>query len=144
MGKLTSADLAEIEDRLRAMRIALLAAVREHLPANERGQLPGLGSLQSAAHGDEQGRADGALRDIGISISIGIDSDIDIDSLTQDEIIMLRRQLKELRAVDDALKRIEFGVGGLCTQCGMQIPLAHLRAAPAAATCLACAALVQQ
>lgn len=123
MRKLTSADFTEIEERLRGMRIALVEAVRERR-ARGGGQMHSAGSVQRAPPG-------------ALSAAFG-------DALTQDEIAMLQHELEELRAIDDALKRIAFGVGGLCTHCGVQIPLGRLRAVPAAATCIACAALVQR
>lgn len=130
MRKLTSADLTEIEERLRGMRIALVEAVRERR-ARGGGQMHSAGSVQRAP----PGALSAAFGDVNAAFG---------DALTQDEIAMLQHELEELRAIDDALKRIEFGVGGLCTHCGVQIPLGRLRAVPAAATCIACAALVQR
>lgn len=127
MGKLTSADIAEIEERLRGMRVALLVTVRGKLSAEHGERTSGLGSLQSGDPGDGASDGEAALGDM----------------LTRADIAMLRQELDELRGIDDALKRIEFGVGGMCIRCGMQIPLARLRAFPAASSCLACAALAR-
>ena len=44
----------------------------------------------------------------------------------------------ELAAVDAALKRIEDGVYGQCTECGAEIPGARLHAAPEAERCIDC------
>ena len=48
------------------------------------------------------------------------------------------RETAELSQVDAALRRIEAGVYGLCTDCGVAIPAARLHAAPEAMRCIAC------
>jgi RNA polymerase-binding protein DksA len=49
-----------------------------------------------------------------------------------------RRQRHELDEIEDALARLENGTFGLCESCGRAIPLARLRAMPAARRCLDC------
>jgi len=48
------------------------------------------------------------------------------------------RESAELDAIDAALKRIEGGVYGVCTDCGIDIPAARLHAAPETPRCIAC------
>jgi len=48
------------------------------------------------------------------------------------------RESAELDAVDAALKRIEAGTYGVCTDCGTDIPAARLHAAPETPRCIAC------
>lgn len=48
------------------------------------------------------------------------------------------RESAELDAVDAALKRIEAGSYGVCTDCGTDIPAARLHAAPETARCISC------
>lgn len=48
------------------------------------------------------------------------------------------RETAELNAIDAAIKRIEAGTFGLCTDCGVDIPTARLHANPAAMRCVAC------
>lgn len=48
------------------------------------------------------------------------------------------RESAELDAVDAALKRIEAGTYGVCTDCGTDIPAARLHAAPETARCISC------
>jgi RNA polymerase-binding protein DksA len=43
-----------------------------------------------------------------------------------------------LRAIDEALARIDTGTFGACTSCGGQIPEARLEAMPYAARCIEC------
>jgi DnaK suppressor protein len=48
------------------------------------------------------------------------------------------RESAELDAIDAALSRIESGVYGVCTDCGIDIPAARLHAAPETPRCIAC------
>ncbi len=48
------------------------------------------------------------------------------------------RESAELDAVDAALKRIEAGTYGVCTDCGTDIPAARLHAAPETPRCIVC------
>ena len=50
------------------------------------------------------------------------------------------QQKRELDEIDDALVRIENGTFGVCESCGRAIPVARLRAMPAARHCLECQA----
>lgn len=43
-----------------------------------------------------------------------------------------------LAAIDAALKRIEDGVYGMCSDCGIDIPAKRLEAAPEASRCITC------
>jgi len=47
---------------------------------------------------------------------------------------------RELREIDAALARMDAGGYGVCEACGAPIPEGRLRARPAAARCVACAA----
>jgi DnaK suppressor protein len=44
----------------------------------------------------------------------------------------------QLKAVNEALARIEAGTYGRCVKCSKEIPLERLEANPAAATCIKC------
>lgn len=116
MHKLTSSDIAELENQLRAMRAGVVSAVHERLAGTESGQARSLGGL--AGEGDQ------AVEDM----------------LTENEIALIQHELASLHDIDAALRRIEFDVGGICTQCGVSIPVARLRAMPMAAMCVDCAA----
>ena len=61
---------------------------------------------------------------------------------SQDDPAQIRseRELVELQAIEDALKRIQEGVYGLCLSCGVPIPHERLHAAPQALRCVACQA----
>lgn len=54
------------------------------------------------------------------------------------ELALDARETDELTAIDAALKRIDEGVYGRCTECGVDIPAARLHAAPEAARCIDC------
>jgi RNA polymerase-binding transcription factor DksA len=48
------------------------------------------------------------------------------------------RDLGELRALQAAFKRVSDGTYGQCVDCSEEIPLARMRAQPAAERCVAC------
>lgn len=50
------------------------------------------------------------------------------------------RDTAELRDIEAALRRIESGSYGVCTDCGIEIPLERLRVQPAADRCIDCQA----
>ena len=54
------------------------------------------------------------------------------------EFALNEHELVELQAIEDALKRIQEGVYGLCLTCGVPIPHERLHAAPQALRCVAC------
>ncbi len=54
------------------------------------------------------------------------------------EMILDERESAEIDAIDAALERIEDGSYGQCAECGGQIALARLQAAPQAQRCIAC------
>jgi DnaK suppressor protein len=115
MRQLTSSDLDELEDSLRQQRASVLEAIR----------------LRLAGRDDDQQR-------VLVNYFADGDSGAAAEPLAASDLILLRDELAELAAIDAALKRLDFGAGGLCTMCGNPIPLARLRAAPAAQTCLEC------
>ncbi len=49
-----------------------------------------------------------------------------------------QRETEELKAIDEALRRIAAGSYGECTDCGIDIPPARLHASPATLRCLNC------
>ena len=54
------------------------------------------------------------------------------------EFALNEHEMVELQAIEDALKRIQEGVYGLCLSCGVPIPQERLHAAPQALRCVAC------
>jgi RNA polymerase-binding transcription factor DksA len=113
--KLTSSDVAELEQKLRVLRADTVDAVRA--------RLGGMGSGQARSLISALGAGDLAVEDM----------------LTENEIALIQHELATLADIDAALKRIAFDIGGICTQCGAPIPIARLRAVPTAATCVDCA-----
>jgi DnaK suppressor protein len=45
---------------------------------------------------------------------------------------------EEIRAIDEALERLELGLYGVCKRCRRPIPTARLQAVPQAVSCTAC------
>lgn len=113
---LTSSDIAELEQQLRSMRVEVIDALRT--------RLAGAGSDQPRSLDNPAGEGDDAAA----------------ATFADTDIAMVRHEIDALRDIDDALKRIEFHVAGVCTECGAAIPIGRLRAVPTAATCIECAA----
>lgn len=72
----------------------------------------------------------GGVRDAGDDSQVVQISDLTISSI--------EKQMAELRAIDDALHRIEDGTYGECMDCGGDIPRARLDAYPTATRCTQC------
>jgi len=51
---------------------------------------------------------------------------------------ILENEQEELREIDEALERLDQGSYGMCEACGMDIPLARLRALAYARMCIEC------
>jgi len=66
------------------------------------------------------------------------DDQAQIRSEREIEFALNEHELAELQAIEDALKRIEAGVYGLCLTCGAPIPHERLHAAPQALRCVGC------
>jgi DnaK suppressor protein len=68
------------------------------------------------------------------------DDQAQIRSERELEFALNEHELAELQAIEDALKRIQEGVYGLCLACGVPIPHERLHAAPQALRCVSCQA----
>lgn len=55
-------------------------------------------------------------------------------------LLLKERGRSKLRAVEDALERMDQGTFGICEDCGCEIPLGRLEVMPFAATCRDCKA----
>jgi DnaK suppressor protein len=113
--QLTSSDLEELENRLREQRDEVLAAIRTRLSGRDEDEQRAL--INYFSEGDSGAAA---------------------SRLAGAELALLRQEVAQLDAIDVALKRFDFGVGGLCIECGEPIPLERLRAAPSSLTCPDC------
>ena len=74
----------------------------------------------------------GAVHDTGDEALADLVADVDNAEVTRD--------LGELRELEAARARIADGSYGVCADCGADIPVARLRAQPAALRCIACQA----
>ncbi len=67
--------------------------------------------------------------------------DLSANELERNLCLLLKeRGRNKLRAIDDALERIDEGTFGICEDCGGEIPLGRLEVMPFAATCRDCKA----
>lgn len=88
----------------------------------------------AALRGGEISRAEAAADHFAHSE----DSPAQVSSERELEFALGERETAELTIIDAALKRIEAGLYGQCTACGVGIPAARLHAAPEAARCIDC------
>lgn len=66
-------------------------------------------------------------------------ADIGTDNYEQEFTLgMIENEEDELRAIDDALEKIDEGVYGICEGCEKKIPKARLRVMPHARYCVEC------
>lgn len=66
------------------------------------------------------------------------DSPAQVSEVRELEFALGERETAELAQIDEALHRIEAGAYGQCIDCGIDIPVARLHAAPEAPRCIAC------
>ena len=107
-------DLDELRARLEARRPRLLAETDQELAESETRAFDPIPERAIGESGEE------STADEQESVNLS----------------MLGRDVAELRDIDDALARMADGTYGICIDCGEEIPLARLRAEPAARRCL--------
>ncbi len=113
------------------MSAHLNPAFKKQLLAQRASLLAQLSSLR----GGSVGRAEASAEHLGRNAEL---DNGQISSARDLELALDDRETTEIRLVNAALARIEAGSYGLCTDCGVEIPLARLHAAPEAARCIHC------
>ncbi len=113
------------------MSTELTAPFKKQLLEQRAGLLAQLASLR----GGPVGRAEASADHFGAREP---DSRAQMSSERDLEFTLDARESAELDAIDAALKRIEDGVYGVCTDCGVDIPAARLHAAPETPRCIDC------
>lgn len=67
--------------------------------------------------------------------------DVSASDLERTLCLLLReRERSKLKAIDEALERIDEGTFGICEDCGDEVPLGRLKVMPFATTCIDCKA----
>ena len=112
---LTGEERAELEAIIRRDHKRLMQELREEIDQSRR-------ETFAAVEGGVGDSADEAVADLL--------SDLDIAEITRD--------LGDIRALEAAVGRLAAGTYGRCEDCGTDIPVARLRAQPAALRCVAC------
>jgi RNA polymerase-binding protein DksA len=110
-----SPDRNNIEARLRHRYLEIWTDVRRELQK----------------HGDQQ------YEDL-VQGSGDVVDDATADLLVDLNLTEIDRDIEELRAVQDAIARLERGEYGICQSCGTEIAAARLEALPQAAFCIEC------
>jgi DnaK suppressor protein len=67
-----------------------------------------------------------------------VDVEASADGTDEVEFAMLQLQDDTLRLIDEALVRLDVNAFGTCETCGVEIPVARIRALPFAVRCRAC------
>ncbi|RXJ99103.1 molecular chaperone DnaK suppressor DksA [Arcobacter sp. CECT 8986] len=84
---------------------------------------------------------EGSRNNISSMQGIECNDDYDYAEISSDsfkEGIIANQQLKELKEIEDALKRIKEGTYGICEMCDEAIAIGRLRAKPFAKFCTPC------
>lgn len=113
------------------MSTQLTAPFKKQLQEQRTSLLAQIASLRGGTIGRAEASADhfgGQSEDSRAQASTERDLEFALDA----------RESAELDAIDAALKRIEDGVYGVCTDCGVDIPAARLHAAPETPRCIDC------
>lgn len=113
------------------MSTQLTAPFKKQLLEQRAGLLAQLASLR----GGTIGRAEASVEHFSGQKE---DSRAQLETERELEFSLDARESAELDAIDAALKRIEAGTYGVCTDCGVDIPAARLHAAPETPRCIAC------
>lgn len=119
MSHLQPEDLNNIRNALQTRRETLLRQVAAAL--EESGQ---------TQYAEVLGRASGDSSDEALAVTLG-----DLSAARLDH------EIRQLRELDAALRRMDGPDYGLCQDCGAPIPVARLVANPAAVRCVACQAV---
>ncbi|MEI6732825.1 MAG: TraR/DksA family transcriptional regulator [Comamonadaceae bacterium] len=88
----------------------------------------------AALRGGAVGRAEASAE----HFSRAEDSDAQVNSARDLEFALDDHESAQIRLIDAALERIKVGSYGQCLDCGDEIPVARLHAAPEAPRCIAC------
>ena len=83
---------------------------------------------RTAAEGNED--ASGGVGDAGDESVTRMMTDLGLEEAGRD--------LEELQGIDEALRRIDEGIYGICEECGREIDERRLEAQPTATRCIAC------
>jgi DnaK suppressor protein len=110
---------------------ATLDRLRAELEADRANQLE---------HLEEHGASpyDDAVRDTGIETEAGADAGQATEERAE-LLASLEAARRRVRAIDDALHRMDEGSYGTCASCGETIPAERLEARPLSVRCVRCA-----
>lgn len=118
---LSAPERSALEDRLRARQKELRAELRAQLEGSDDANVVGLRNR---------------LKDT--------DDWAVADALSELDIAIVARDLRELSQVQAALRRLSEGAYGMCVECGLTIPSARLDANPWALRCVRCQEAVEK
>jgi DnaK suppressor protein len=114
-------EIAEIGRQLALRRVQLQDEIRAKL---------------AEARSEQVGADETSSVDVGDRAFLDLASELDVATAERD--------VRELRDVEAAQERIAAGTFGTCSDCGVDIALARLRASPTAKRCNACQTASEQ
>ena len=115
MASLTKGQITELRRRLQQHHMELRSEIREELLEADESRYTDLA---------------GRVHDSGEESVADLLSDLDIARID--------RQVLEIRRIEAALRRLDMGVYGVCSDCDGDIEYERLRSQPVAERCLAC------
>lgn len=115
MASLTLGQITELRRQIQQRRAELRAEIRAELLASDESRYADLA---------------GRVHDSGDESVADLLADLDVARID--------RQVKEIRGLEAALRRIDLGVYGVCRECDGDIGYERLQSQPAAERCLAC------
>jgi RNA polymerase-binding protein DksA len=116
MAALSKTQIAELSAQLKKARDTLLEEIRSELENAGGSHRIDLLNSEPGDYGDE------ALA----------------DALADFSAVRIDRQVRELRDIDQAFRRIADGTYGICVDCGQEIGYPRLKAYPTAKRCIVC------
>ncbi len=115
MASLTLGQITELRRQIQQRRAELRAEIRAELLASDESRYADLA---------------GRVHDSGDESVADLLADLDVARID--------RQVKEIRGLEAALRRVDLGVYGVCRECDGDIGYERLQSQPAAERCLAC------
>lgn len=118
---LSSKQIATLSDQLQARYEILQEEVHEHLMGSgDQNYIEIAGQVHD--------RGDEAVAELFANLNYTV----------------INSHVAELRAIEEALAKIQEQKYGVCSDCGMNIPFARLQASPTALRCITCQQVVEE
>jgi len=123
-----------VKNRKKKMRKAELSTYKKLLLKRRHQILGDVNNMENEALKNPRQAASGDLSNMPIHMA-----DIGSDNYEQEFTLnLIQGERDELRAIDEALERIQAGTFGICESCGERIQKSRLKIIPYARLCIEC------